>query len=34
MNKDISIVQQMIRVAWVNDMIDTLESKLPNKKVK
>ena len=33
-NKDVSIVQQMIRVAWVNDMIDTLESKLSNKKVK
>lgn len=33
-NKDISIVQQMIRVAWVNDIIDSLESKLPNKKIK
>lgn len=31
-NRDVSIVQQMIRVAWVNDIIDTLESKFTNKR--
>lgn len=32
LNKDVSIIQQMIRVVWVNDIVDTLESKLPSEK--
>ncbi|MGY0372333.1 hypothetical protein [Clostridium sp. JNZ J1-5] len=32
LNKDLSIIQQMIRMVWVNDIVDTLESKLPSEK--
>lgn len=32
LNKDVSIIQQMIRVVWVNDIVDTLDSKLLSEK--
>lgn len=32
LNKDLSVIQQMIRIVWVNDIVDTLENKLPSEK--
>lgn len=32
LNKDLEIIQQMIRVVWVNDIVDTLDHKLVGKK--
>jgi|GEM_PF-6903380 len=34
LNKDLSIIQEMIKVVWVNDIVDTLESKIPDKSKK
>lgn len=34
LNKEVSIIQQMIRVVWVNDIVDTLENQVSKVKVK